>query len=166
MKKLVLIFLLIAFALPGVSQIKKVNTPISKFVGTYTFDYCKKDGSLWNCPPIVVLSDGRCIQVSETIGGNKVTTYLGKVYPISSNAFLIEDERAGYNQGWVMEVNLYRNGREVGRTTYQSKWNFPKYAVFDIKEGRLYRDYTEYQNRDISTSADYTLMEHTKSTKY
>lgn len=162
MKKLVLIFLLIAFALPGVSQIKKANTPISKFVGTYTFDYCKKDGSLWNCPPIVVLSDGRCIKVSETVGGSKVTTYLGKVYPISANAFLIDDEC----KGWVMDVNLYENGREVGYTTYKYKWNYPQYAVFDIKEGRLYQDYTEYQNRDISTSVEYTLMEHTKSTKY
>ena len=65
-----------------------------------------------------------------------------------------------------MDVNLYENGREVGYTTYKYKWNYPLYAVFDIKEGRLYQDYTEYQNRDISTSAEYTLMEHTKSTKY
>lgn len=166
MKKFLSILCLILFGLTSNAQIKKANTPISKFVGTYTFDYIKKDGSLWNCPPIIVLNDGRCIQVSETLGGDKVTTYIGKVYPISSDAFLIEDERTGTNQGWVMKVNLYENDRKVGQTTYKYKWNFPEYAVFDIKEGRLYRDYTEYQNRDISTDAEYTLMEHTNSTQY
>lgn len=130
---------------------------IKKIVGTYKFAYTKNDGSLWNCPPIVVLEDGRCVIVYGTMGGGKSPKYLGKVTPISDSAFKLSGEYADF----TMDVTLYNQGERYGST---KAWNTYK-VVFDIKEGRLYQLESEYRNRDIGRAL-YTTMTHSSSTSY
>jgi len=130
-----------------------------KFVGTYKFDYCTKDGSYWNCPPIVVMDDGRCIIEYGTAGGGKAPKYLGDVNPISETAFTL----SGAYEEFVMEVELYNQSGHYGNTTYKYKWK-TRDVVFDTTEGRLYRDKSQYRNRDIE-EAVYTKMTFSRSTQ-
>ena len=144
----------------GQSQNAPQKPSYKKFVGTYKFDYTKKDGSLWNCPPIVVLEDGRCIIVYGTAGGGKAPEYLGDANPISETAFTL----SGDYKTFIVEVELYNQSGHWGNTTYQYKWK-TRDVVFDVAEGRLYRNKGEYRNRDIE-EAVYTTMTHNNSTSY
>lgn len=136
------------------------NINLEKFIGTYRLDYYENDGTLWNCPLIIVLEDGRLIHVSETLGGDKVVEHIGNIVPISENAFRIK----AVCEHFYAHTFFYST---ANNTTFKGmkKFHNAREAVFDIKENRLYSYIDEYNNRDIA-DAEYIKFKHTSSTKY
>ena len=132
------------------AEVKREDAdPMSKFKGTYRFDYHGNETSI-----IVVSEDGRCV-IKEH--GN--STFLGNVEPISANAFKLCSNGEIY---FIMDVNFYNQGQYGGNTS-NSHWLIDQ-VVFDLSEGKLYRKKSEYDNRDIAR-AEYTNMTHDSSTR-
>lgn len=133
-------------------------TSYSKFVGTYKFSWLRE--GRFNQAPIVVLEDGRCLAIYVTVGGDLSPKYLGKVTPISNNAFKIVG--GFHDTKYGCDLNIYKNGRDIGNTI---KGTNLRNCIFDISEGKLYRSKTEYENRDI-VDPEYTPFTHSSSTAY
>ena len=151
--KIIIVYLIVLCFVHSCSN----SNNYKQFVGTYQFDYYENDGTLWNCPKIVVLEDGRCIKVSSNLGGEKITTCLGQICTKSKDAFYINGSTP-----FILRVNLYQGREEIGYTNMNMEW-YPRQIVFDVKEGRLYLDWNEYENRDV-TNPIYTKMFHSLST--
>ena len=133
---------------------------LDKVVGTYTFDYAQS--GRFHCAPIVVLPDGRCVILYQNLGGDITSTLIGTVDMLSDKVFTLVDRKE-----FVLDLNTYvlRNGLEDHcGTTYQWKWNYYDYLVFDLNEMRLYQSLKEYQNRDISDAQFTKITNHTSST--
>ena len=128
---------------------KEDTNPISKFKGTYRFDYHGTETSI-----IIVSEDGRCVLKEH---GNSM--FLGNVEPISANAFKL---RSNGELHFIMDVNFYNQG-QYGGYTASSHWMINE-VVFDLSENKLYRKKSEYDNRDI-VRAEYTIMTHDSSTQ-
>ena len=133
---------------------------LQKVVGTYKFDYEGK--SRFECSPIVVLDDGRCVLLYQTLGGDVSPKLIGKVRMIADNVFTLNER-----EDFILDLKRYvvRNGeyRCVGNS-YKWKWNFYDYLVFDLNEGRLYLSYKKYVNRDVEEADFAIITSHTSST--
>ncbi len=128
---------------------KDDTNPMSKFKGTYRFDYHDTETAI-----IVVSEDGRCVKKEH---GNSM--FLGVVKPISDNAFKLSSNGELH---FIMDVNFYNQG-QYGGNTASSHWMIDE-VVFDLSENKLYRKKSEYDNRDIAR-AEYTIMTHDSSTQ-
>lgn len=135
------------------------SSPYSKFAGTYSFPG-KKKGGRFNNNPIVVLSDGRCIVPYMTLGGEISPKFIGNISPISNTAFRI----TGTNKKFFYDMDWYdsQTGEWGERTTHGF---YVSNAVFEKAEGKVYKSYEDYKNRDI-VKYYYTPMTYSKSTSY
>lgn len=135
------------------------SSPYSKFAGTYNFPG-KINGNSFNNPPIVVLNDGRCIVPYETVGGDISPTLIGNISPISNTAFRIIGTRKEFffNMDWYNS----QTGKWGETTTHGFRVSL---AVFEKAEGKVYKSYEDYKNRDI-VKYYYTPMTYSKSTSY
>lgn len=144
----------------AVTQEEKEQDPMTKFVGTYLFDYNTNDTSnRFKCTPLVVLPDGRCVLTYMTLGGDINPEYIGNVQILSDHAFRI------VLRDWIpFELSLFVCPQGVERTygsTGTSKW---RTMILDINENRMYRTMTDYENRDISAVEYAKIVKHTEST--
>lgn len=133
---------------------------MDKFVGTYLFDYATNDVSnRFECTPLVVLPDGRCVLTYMTLGGNINPEYIGDVQVLSDHAFRIA------LKDWIpfkLSLFICRQGVEdTYGSTGTSKWST---MILDINENRMYRSITDYNNRDISAVEYAKIVKRTKST--
>lgn len=127
------------------------NSSTDNFVGTYRFECETASHAI-----IIVGEDGRCvIKHSE-----EEPQFLGNVVPLSSHAFKIKPSDVASK--FILSTDIYKNGICKYRTG-SSYW-YTSDVVFDISEGKLYRQKTEYENRDIA-GAEYAKMTHSSSTE-
>ena len=130
---------------------------MNKFVGTYRFEYSNDAIEHDQCYPIVVYPDGRCVLIERN-----TTDFLGNITPISSNAFYILLK----NNCWL-HINIYgtNNNNRISEITCMGKFaHTVDEIVIDIAERRIYRDLSEYKNRDITTAKYGKIVSHTSST--
>lgn len=149
---------------PTITDVKEEETNketlLKDVVGTYKFDYAQE--GRFSCAPIVVLDDGRCVILYQTVSGNVKSKFIGKVEILSKKVFTLTN-----GDDFTLDLNTYaiRGGKEkcIGHT-YEWRWNFYDKLVFDLKENRLYHSYDEYLNRDVSEAEYSRITNHTKST--
>ena len=120
------------------------------YAGTYRFDDEENHHTV-----IIVKEDGRCILKSA--GGD--FEFLGTAVPLSSHTFMIKPTG---KLTFVLPTITYINGESRYRTGV-SNW-YTHNVVFDVSEGRLYRNKAEYNNRDVA-GAEYTKMTYSSSTE-
>ncbi|OUP06522.1 hypothetical protein B5F34_13955 [Mediterranea sp. An20] len=133
---------------------------LKKVIGTYTFDYAQS--GRFHCAPIVVLPDGRCVILYQTLGGDITSKLIGTVFILSDNVFTLSNGESFVSD---LKTYVYRNGVEdCTGSTYQWKWNYYDNLVFDLNEMRLYHSLKEYKNRDVSEAEFAKITNHTSST--
>lgn len=130
---------------------KQSISETKNFVGTYRFECETASHAV-----IIVREDGRCVIKHS---GDE-PQFLGNVVPLSSHAFKIKPSEV--TSKFILSTDIYKNGICEYRTG-SSYW-YTSDIVFDISEGKLYRQKTEYENRDIA-GAEYAKMTHSSSTE-
>ena len=129
---------------------KHSNSNTENFIGTYRFE-CET-----GCHAVIIVGeDGRCIIKHS----KEEPQFLGNLVPLSTHAFMI---RPSEISKFILSTDIYKNGIYKYRTS-SSYWYISD-IVFDISEGKLYRQKTEYENRDIA-GAEYAKMTHSSSTE-
>ena len=133
----------------SISETKKQSISKTKnFVGTYRFE-CKTA-----CHAVIIVrEDGRCVIKHS----GEEPQFLGNVVPLSSHAFMINPPE--YSK-FRLSTDIYKNG--ICKHS-SSDW-YTSDVVFDISEGKLYCNKTEYDNRDVA-GAEYAKMTHSSSTE-
>ena len=155
------------------------STSTGRFIGTYKFSACRQDYKAtyqtktlpsggftfeqkgYNTPNgytkwivyVVVREDGRVVKISPK-GEPK---YLGKVKAINSSAFTLADYDSDSSIGEYS--NLYKGDNvNVGRLL-GSGFDIWRGIVFDLNDNRVYRNLSDYENRDIQSS-EYIIFNH------
>lgn len=137
---------------------------LSRFVGTYWLDFGLLTERFHN-NPIVVLEDGRCLIVYETVSGSKDAQMLGEIRPLSNNAFYIRSRKSSFGPHLNYSYTD-SEGNEHKYTISVKSYDWVNYdpPVFDLNEMKVYRKNSEYQNRDVATAYYTDIKSKTPST--
>lgn len=149
----------------SVPQNNEKSVSIDKFVGTYWLDFGTST-SRFNNNPIVVLEDGRCVIVYETVGGSKSPEYLGDIEPLTETTFTIKGDKSYFGPKLYLDY-IDAEGKEHKHsitTMSGNEWRRSDPPIFDLSTKRVYKCKSEYRNRDISTAYYTTIKNITSST--
>lgn len=152
-----------------------------RFVGTYSFQACRSDyratyetdftksGGVtvkktgYNTPDghtswvvyMVVHDDGRVVKIEP----KREPEYLGKIKVISSSAFTVVDSDIKVHIGEY--ADFYKGDNHNIGTLGGNGYKLWDGVVFDLNEGKAYKNMSEYDNRDIQAS-EYIKFTHSK----
>lgn len=136
-------------------QENKANR-LERFCGKYIFPgYNNKNNWTYE-----VLPDGRFILIDHIIAtGEEVKKYIGTIVPVSDAAFKIKATGGSDLCSSSTPICVFRDGQdhEIGHT---ERGGTPLYLiVFDVEEGRAYREGLDsYNSRDISEVEYYKFI--------
>lgn len=137
---------------------------LSRFVGTYWLDFGLLAERFHN-NPIVVLEDGRCLIVYETVSGSKDAQMLGEIRPLSNNAFSIRGRESSFGPHlYYSYTDSEGNEHKYTISVKSDDWVNYDPPVFDLNEMKVYRRNSEYQNRDVATAYYTDIKSKTSST--
>ena len=137
---------------------------MSRFVGTYWLDCGLKTERFYN-NPIVILEDGRCLLVQETLGGSKDVEFLGDVVVLSSSTFSIKGKNVDFGPSLYFDyIDTEGTEHKYSMGVRGTAWNNYDPPIFDLDLMRVYKHQSEYQNRDVSTAYYTVIKSKTSST--
>lgn len=137
---------------------KTTNVSYDRFSGTYFFTRTVKGTPTTSNEGILVMKDGRCFRINRN---STEKEYLGKITPISKDAFRI----SGTNETFGYGLDFYKNGKWCHNFKGAVYKPLVSKFTFNIAEGKAYPYKNEYENRDV-VSAEYSPMTHSSSTTY
>lgn len=148
----------------GEQKTSQESLSTSKFVGTYWLDFGIQEDR-FNNNPIVVLEDGRCLIVYETVSGSKDAQLLGNIQYLSNGAFTIKGRETSFGPSLPYNY-IDAEGNKHKYTIYEKSYHWRNYdqPVFDINEMKVYRRKSEYINRDVATAYYADIKSKTTST--
>lgn len=128
----------------------------SKPTGGYTFEqtgYNTPDGYTKWTNYVVVREDGRVVKISP----KQDPQYIGKVKAINSSAFTLTDCDRDANIGEY--AYYYKGNNENVGNLLNSGFALWRGVVFDLNGNKVYRNMSDYENRDIQAS-EYIVFTH------